>query len=406
MITWLDEEHRRDKALIGELRQRTEEAAVEITDLNKRLENLESRLTATQSRLGLFNTLEQSIQTIRDEVVLMVRNVEEEVHRNQREQDARRVEGYETLSRAIADVQRSLEAIPPLHDRLAALKQEDARLNDAIVGFQTRLLTQERQASKLPDRISYVESQRGAQHKAIQKVEAVATEVRRRVDMLDNRQRLLDELAHKNEQRIGSFAPIRDEIINRQKEFNEEMRLRMAQVSRDVRNWEESLTRYDAEFAKQRALLDTFQRRLDENHDYLRQIEEFRRVIQLEQQQVAELQRLAEERQKQVLTEWIAADEARWTKFQRQYDAERQMQQENTVSSTVQYDTLEDAQQQTITQLNALQRALEEMDEEFRKRLGTLWAIHEETAIFRLDEARRWYDRMSTALDQMKEKSR
>ncbi|MCB0077169.1 MAG: hypothetical protein KDD73_07060 [Anaerolineales bacterium] len=406
MISWLDEEHRKDKAIIGELRQRLDAKEIEIVDLTQRLQELEARLTSTQSRFSLFNTLEQSIQNVREEITLMVRNVEEDLQRARREQDHKRAEGHEQLGRAVGDLQRSLESIPPLQERIGALRTEDSRLNDGIANLQVRLVAVERESAKVTERIGFVEGQRGSHTAGIRKVQEASDVLRRRLDMLENRQRLIDELAHKNEQRVGTFLPMRDEIVNRQKEFNEEIRLRVAAMARDKRDWEETLQQFDGEFVKQRNLLDTFARRLDADREVVKQLDDFKRVVNLEQQQVAELQRLSAERQQDALDEWLKADESRWTKFQRQYDAERQINRENHVALTTRLSTLEEKNPEYDVHLKNIRILLDESNQAMRERLAEIWVLQEESAVFHLDASRRWYDRMAGLLDELEERSK
>ena len=98
MVTWLDEQHRRDRAEIAKLQQRIESQTNEIQEQARRLKDLEAQVTATQGQLGRFAQIEQSLQNMRNELVLMVNGQNEEVSKVQREVERARMGDRETFS--------------------------------------------------------------------------------------------------------------------------------------------------------------------------------------------------------------------------------------------------------------------------------------------------------------------
>jgi hypothetical protein len=60
LITWLDEEHRKDKTQLGELANQLSQQYTQISGLNKSLQDLEERLARVQSQALRYTQLEQS----------------------------------------------------------------------------------------------------------------------------------------------------------------------------------------------------------------------------------------------------------------------------------------------------------------------------------------------------------
>ena len=56
MVTWLDEEHRRDRGEVAKLQQRIESQATEVVEQARRIQELESQLASTQAQLCLLYT--------------------------------------------------------------------------------------------------------------------------------------------------------------------------------------------------------------------------------------------------------------------------------------------------------------------------------------------------------------
>ncbi|MDQ4076102.1 MAG: hypothetical protein M3220_07625 [Chloroflexota bacterium] len=398
MISWLDEEHRRDKALLTELRQKVESQAVEIADQHKRVQELEARLTATQAKLVRFNTVEQAIQNVRDELVMMIKEQEEDLARYQREQvNSRQVE-QESISRAINELRRNLEVIAPLKERITTLKAEDQRLGELTMNLQTRLIAHERRIAQLPDRISYVEGQRAQDVKAVAQVQEEVVELMRRTETLGSKQTLVEDIALKNEQRLNSLSMVREELNKRQAELAEHVRLKEANVDRQMRDWQDTVSRFEEEMGKQRKQLERFAYKQEEAQQYLVGIEEYKEALNRDQKQVAEQQRMAEERQRRELEEWITAEEQRWTRFRLEYEAQWHRHESWSEEVMNRLKQLEAVREEDLGRIRQINKELLVMREEYRSKLRELWAVHEQVAIFHLDEARRWYDEISAVV--------
>ncbi len=398
MISWLDEEHRRDKAQLTELRQRLESQTIELTDQAKRIQDLEGRVATTQGKLGRFNTLEQAIQNSRDEIVLMVRALEEELVRYQREHVKLRQAEQENTSRSINELRRNLEAIPPLHERIATLKAEDQRLGEIVLNLQTRTTAHERQTASLPDRIVYVEGQRAQDLKATSKIQEEVVELMRRTETLAGKHELVEDIARKNEQRVTALGSFREELVKRQAQLSEDVRLKEAQVDRQIQEVKSVIAHFEEAIGKQRAVLERFAHRQEEAQQYLAAIEEYKDTLNREQRQVNELQRMSEERQRRELQEWMAADQQRWTKFQLERESQWHQVHSRHEEVVTRLHRLEEWRDDDLDRMRDLSKDLIRIQEEYRAKLRDLWAIQERAAIFQLDETRRWYDQISAVV--------
>ena len=398
MIRWLEEEHRRDKSLMIELRQKIESQSMALRDANKRIQNVEGRLAGTQAKLTRFTVLEQSIKHAKEEVLQMVQEVQEEVVRYQRNYKQSRQLELENTSRAINEVKRSLEAIPPLQERLNILKTEDLRLSEILLNLQTELTVHQRKVAPIPDRITYVEGQRAQDVKLVSQVQEEIVELMRRTETQMGKIELVDDIARKNEQRITTLTSYREEITKRQATFIEDIRLKEAQQTRQLQQWQEEVARFEEEMAKQRKILERFGRKHDEVQQHLVAIDGYKQTLNREQQQVAELQRLSEERIQRELTEWVAANEQRWTKARLEQDALWHQQTARSQEATNRLKELEERRKEDLVRVEQIARQLPVIRDEYRAKLREVWSIHEKAAIFHLDQVRRWYDDISATV--------
>lgn len=395
VISWLEEEHRRDRALLTELRQRVESQTVEMTNQAKRIRELETRLTATHGRLSHFTTLEQAIQQAKDEIVLMMREQESALNRYQRDQSKARQVDQESTARALNEYRRSLEVIPPLQERLLVLKTEDQRLGELLMALQGRVTAHERQTAQVPDRITYLESQRGTDVKSIAQLQEEVVQLLRRTEALAGRQELVDDMTRKNEQRLTGISSFRDELVKRQMELAEDVKLGQAQADRQLKEWQELLLRFEEEMGTHRRQLEQAGRQQDQVTQHLIALDEFKVVLNREQNQVNEVQRLSEERQRRELIEWQAANEQRWTKVELEREARWNQQASRNDEATARVRTLEELRVTDVERTQKLGKEIVAMQGEYRAKLKELWKVHERDAIFHLDQMRRWYDEIS-----------
>ena len=76
--TWLEEELRKEKALVASLRDLVEKQQAIVVDQAQRILALEDRLTKLQGQLLRIPDVEESLRRTRDEVVLMISEMRQE----------------------------------------------------------------------------------------------------------------------------------------------------------------------------------------------------------------------------------------------------------------------------------------------------------------------------------------
>ena len=133
MVTWLDEEHRRDRAEISRLQQQIESQVGDSVEQARRIQELEGRLATTIAQLGRFTQLEQQIEAVKQEFGLMLDRGDEVRAQAAREYERGRLADREALSREISEVRRELPRIGRIEEAVELRKGEEERLVDMIM---------------------------------------------------------------------------------------------------------------------------------------------------------------------------------------------------------------------------------------------------------------------------------
>ena len=144
MVSWLDEEHRRDREEIARLDQRLQNMAIEKQEQSRRIQDLESRLASTQAQLTRFTQIEQALQQLKGEVVVLLDKQTEARLTAEREAERARISDREALGRGIAEVRKELTRLGRIEEELGHAQAEDQRLGEMALAQRWRSTTSRR----------------------------------------------------------------------------------------------------------------------------------------------------------------------------------------------------------------------------------------------------------------------
>lgn len=380
MVAWLDEEHRRDREEIARLDQRLQAMAIEKQEQARRIQDLEGRLASTQAQLTRFTQIEQALQQLKNEVVTLLDKQTEARLQAEREAERARLNDREALTRAVAELRKDLGRLPRIEEDLAARQAEDQRLGDMLLALRQSLNNVSKDLDERTRTLPYMVEQRAQDNKRIAQVQAETVELLKRTDALANRFPLIEERVQRLDKEYTRIQPIPDQLRQDQQVFIEAQRLAEVERQRQMAQWE-------GEFAAQRELIEKQVVRLREFEALyeaadraLKGLQEFQAQIINGQKQIAELQRLAEERQRKELADWQAENEQRWKKETLRWDYNIQEQQKINQKVTEHFAPLE-------KQLVLFQREIE-----------ALWRAHEALGQTQLQSAQKLLDVVSASV--------
>jgi hypothetical protein len=191
---------------------------------------------------------------------------------------------------------------------------------------------------------------------------------------------MVEERVQRLELELQRLQPIPDQMRQDQQAFLEAQKLADTERARQMAEW-------TAAFAQQRDLIEKqtvrqrdFETRYDAAGRAMKGLEEFQGQLTRDQKQVAELQRLAEERQRKELAEWQTENEQRWKKESLRWDYTIQEQQKVNQKLTDRFVPSEKS-------IAKLQREIE-----------SLWRLHEALAGRGLSDAQKALDAVGAAL--------
>jgi DNA repair exonuclease SbcCD ATPase subunit len=343
MVTWLDEEHRRDRDEIAKLDQRLQGMTIENQEQARRIQDLEGRLANTQAQLSRFTQMDQALQQLKNEVTVLMTKETEARLQTERENDRARSGERETVARAIAEIRKELPRFGRIDEELVTRRAEDQRLGEMILALRQSVNSVGKDLDERTRTLPYVIEQRVQDNKRIAAVQAETVELFKRTDTVPGKLAILEERIQRLERDLEKIRPVPDVLRREQQVFIEAQKLGEVDRNRQMEQWEVAFIEQKKAIESQIVRMREFAAQYEASQRALRSLEEFQGQILRGQKQVSELQRLAEERQRKELAVWLAENEQRWKKELLRWEYATQEQQKATAKIIERFPPIEKA---------------------------------------------------------------
>ena len=381
MVTWLDEQHRRDREELTKLQQRVEAQTNTIQEQARRIKTLETQLSAARMQLGRFDQIDEAMQNMRNELTLMVNSQSEELARTRRELEQARMTDRQALSRSITELRKELDRLRPIEEELKIRKAEVRRLSELTIALRHDFTNLNKDIDERTRGLPYLIEQRNHDNRRIAQLQQENIELFKRLDAAANK---LQTLEYKFQKLDGTISPIPEAIEDlkrTQAQFIESLKLADADRQRQMAEWQETLQAQFQIIEDQQKRFTEMLALKDEIHRTLVDLEKFRETLQREQEQVAALQRLAEERMKKEMESFLADNEKRWKKqlLEWQYRWDRQDQINAAIND----------------RFPVVQRQIDQAEEI----LQLLWDVLDEQSRAELRSAQQWLAQIQKSAD-------
>ena len=380
MVSWLDEEHRRDRGEVTKLQQRIESLSVELVEQARRIQEMEGRLVSTQSQLVRFTQVDEALQQLKNEVVLMLQKREEQIDTDLRERERLRVSDRETVARNVSEIRKELNRFGRIEEELALRRSEDQRLSELVLNLRQSVASLGKDVDERTRSLPYLGEQRVQDNKRIVQLQQETVDLFKRIEEQASKTPMMQEKLQKLERTVVSIQPIPQDIKREQQQFIEQMRVVDVDRQREMTKWQEEFVAQREIIARQREAMLAFSEQLEVSKYAVAEIAGFQEAIRRDMNQVAELERLTEDRQRREMETWQAENEKRWKRQVLQW--EHEVQEQDKINR----------------QLAARFPSLEERQRVHDGQIQRLWRLHETQGLSRLAEAQRWLGQLEESL--------
>ena len=381
-VEWLDEEHRKDKNALVLVEERIVGLEGYLPGYSRQIKDLEAEIARVAGTLKRIDQFDEAVLQVRIEAKNALEGLEKELRQRSDElEKVRRVE-MRALETSIADVRKELAPIAEIKRSLHTRSEVENRLQREIDEVRLRVDTIRHSEEEYTRTYRLLEDGRRQDAKRLTDLQGEVTAIRKNVDEQRGRNELTATTLRKIEARLNEFSMVEAERREAQLKFLEEQTLQ--QVERD-RVWKDWQARFET-IEQQTGDIEVNLQTLDATHREVRRsqqnLDELSVKVERRINELAEIQRLSEERFRQEWVTFRADDQKRWTNYTLTLEEQRS-------EVARQYERLAERATQVEDSLQEIQDSLQQINEQTEKRLQTLLAlVHDWVTVFERTGAR------------------
>ena len=341
MIEWLDEERRRDRGMISLLEEKMSQQSDIIIQLQRRLDGLEGEQSSMRTSFIPVSRESEISQQLRTEFQQIIEGVESKRLMAEREAERRADIARESVTRLVRDLEDRTDALDRAVEELPAARVERDRVASALAAVQQRMEDLSKKFEEPERRLTFLEEQRRQDARRISDVQAEIPEIQKQIDGVRPKQEAIENMVLRNEKRILELQSAERERREELQHFIDQQTLLLQQRDQQVAELSKNFGAYDEDM---RRYIERFESWAETHRQMKKIIDDFERIAERlgrRINEVAEMQRLSEERFRQEWNDWIADDQKRWKQFTLTNDEawrnhDRQMEQFRHNIDTVQ----------------------------------------------------------------------
>lgn len=315
MIEWLDEERRRDKTTIATLEERLSQQQETMEILQRRLNGIESDQTVMREQFVPSTRETEMMEQVRREMRQLIENSESKRLTAEREAERRADLERQTMTRPVQELTEKINKLERTTTEVPGLQVERDRLQATAATLQQRIDDLSKRMEEPSRRLAFLEEQRRQDVRRISEVETTLPEIQKQVDSVRPKLTLLEDLSLRNERHV-------QEVQNNERDRREQIQEFIDQQTLLLQQRDQQITDLVGRFGEQDSIMQRNIERFEtwsEAYRSMKQIiDDFHRIAdRLERRinEVAEMQRLSEERFRQEWNDWRTDDQKRWKQF-------------------------------------------------------------------------------------------
>lgn len=348
MVSWLDEERRKDKALIVKLEERAASQTTLAEEQARRIQGLEGELASLRTTALSVNLFDESVSRLRAEMNGMFEQLQQ---RNTPDQDIKKLRETmrESAAKAVDDLRQ--EVMTRIERELQPRRAEEERLSRVAIELQNYADNLSKGLEEFQRSLTFLEEQRRQDSRRLSDVHSEVAEATKHVEGQQAKSELLEELSRRNERSLAELTSTVLEVKQQRQTWIEQETLadqeREKQMADALRRVEDSLKTFNKQTAT-----------WTETHRAMKkQVDDFDRLadrIDRRLNELAEMQRLSEERFRHEWEEFQQEDQKRFRQFTLTNEEAWRGNEKFVKTATEQLASLAEQSEQLTTQLRLL----------------------------------------------------
>ncbi len=330
-LEWMDEERRRDKALLATLQEKVNTYSENLEGANQRLKAMDEETKRMSVAVGRLNQFDGVMVQQRVEIRRMMDDSEKKMARGREESDKALRSEIKALETQIADLNHKYNLAQEMHRDLQTEIGERIKLERAIDNLDLKIEDFSHTIEDFTRSYRQIEESRRQEAKQMDGLQGEIITLRKRMDERRSEVEALGVNANRLENRLTEMIALENNRQADQQAFIESQNGLQVERDHTLKEWLARLEAFERQGNEAQAQLNT----LDATHRIVKRSQEAIDMLsdRLERRisEMTELSRLTEERFRQEWTTFKSDDQKRWAdytlsqdernnEFLRQYD--------------------------------------------------------------------------------------
>ncbi|MEA3350636.1 MAG: hypothetical protein U9Q82_08465 [Chloroflexota bacterium] len=320
-IDWLDDERRKDKNTITQLKERVIVLEGKLRTTNQENKDIQGEVTRLTAGIGRMDRIDDTIIKTRAELQKSIKQQSKQI--DQREEAVKNllnieVSGFgEILKKTKDTINASIQ------DVVQAREQEDVRLSGSINALAQTVDEMRVNVEDQGHSHRVVEDGRRRDAQRLTDLQGEVSALRKRSDEYRGQFDILGAETRRIESRLNELLSVERERSDAQKAFFEKQS--SAEVERE-KTWKKWAARFNT-IEKQTMEIDAYLKSMGDTHLDIKRaqetVEELVQKVERRINELTEMHRLSEERFRQEWNTFKADDQKRWTNYMLSYDEQQ-----------------------------------------------------------------------------------
>ena len=292
LVSYLDQERRKDKQTIIALQERIEGLSREVETRVRYTQNLESQISEMKMQILRAAGWTTPLDQLRAEINEVIGRIEEQRVKTEREAVRVRQIELESVTRQLNEIKKEVKPYGAYAEAIEVRKQEDARLSELIGRVQLQVVDIDRRLEQPGTAIAYLEEQRRQDAKRVVQLEQEIPDIKRRIDTFPPQLLLLDETVRRKQVELEEAG----RLLESQLQVIESQRVNDVRRERQFAEYVEVIEKIKEQAESVQQQVTGFVQMREEVRRVLAEIPDFEQRLEVRINEVFEIQRDAEER--------------------------------------------------------------------------------------------------------------
>ncbi len=315
MIEWLDEERRRDKTTIAKLEERLQQQQGHIEQLTRHINGVEKEQNDMRTQFIPAGRDTEVSEQLRGEMRQLIEAVESKRLAAERELERRQEFAREMATRPVRELNERVDKVEQNLEDIGAARAERDRVATALSLVQQRIEDIAKKSEDPERRVVLLEEQRRQDNRRISDMQTQLPELQKIIDGVKAKVDRIEALSLANEKRAVELQNTERTRREELQAFTDQQALIMQQRDQQIKEISRSVGAYDEEIRRSLERLESWGETYRQMKKIVGDFERIGERLERRINEVAEMQRLSEERFREEWNDWIKDDQRRWKQF-------------------------------------------------------------------------------------------